>query len=95
MAFIANMVSMVLYFTIVMYFNISASTNILTNFLDAIFLLFLIGGFISDTFLSRFMTCLLFGFLEVLVRTYIFSKSNFSCKILYSIKLFFIISKPS
>ncbi|XWS42268.1 hypothetical protein CRYUN_Cryun16bG0000400 [Craigia yunnanensis] len=66
MGFIANMVSMVLYFSMVMYFNIPASANTLTNFMGSTFLLSLLGGFISDTFLSRFTTCLLFGFFEVL-----------------------------
>lgn len=69
MGFIANMVSMVIYFNRVMYFDIPSSANTLTNFMGAIFLLSLLGGFISDTFLSRLTTCLIFGFLEVLVRT--------------------------
>ncbi|XVF31539.1 hypothetical protein REPUB_Repub16aG0154400 [Reevesia pubescens] len=66
MGFIANMVSMVLYFMMVMYFNIPTSANTLTNFMGSTFLLSLVGGFISDTFLSRYTTSLLFGFFEVL-----------------------------
>ncbi|WRX24523.1 Proton-dependent oligopeptide transporter family - like 10 [Theobroma cacao] len=66
MGFVANMVSLVLYFGYVMYFNISAAANTLTNFMGSTFLLSLLGGFISDTFLSRFTTSLLFGFFEVL-----------------------------
>lgn len=71
MGFVANMVSLVLYFGYVMYFNISAAANTLTNFMGSTFLLSLLGGFISDTFLSRFTTSLLFGFFEVLVRNYL------------------------
>ncbi|KAL8545022.1 hypothetical protein ACS0TY_005286 [Phlomoides rotata] len=57
------MSSMVLYFHI--FFNISTSANILTNFLGSTFLLTIVGGFISDTYLSRLHTCLIFGFLEI------------------------------
>lgn len=69
MGFVANMVSMVLYFMYVMYFDLSSSANTLTNFMGATFLLSLVGGFISDTFLSRLNTVLIFGFLEILVIT--------------------------
>ncbi|KAL4352968.1 hypothetical protein GQ457_06G021870 [Hibiscus cannabinus] len=60
------MVSMVLYFLSVMFFDIPTSANTLTNFMGSTFLLSLVGGFISDTFLTRYTTCLIFGFLEVL-----------------------------
>ncbi|KAK8589161.1 hypothetical protein V6N13_088029 [Hibiscus sabdariffa] len=66
MGFVANMVSMVLYFLSVMFFDIPTSANTLTNFMGSTFLLSLVGGFISDTFLTRYTTCLIFGFLEVL-----------------------------
>ncbi|XP_021898923.1 protein NRT1/ PTR FAMILY 4.5-like [Carica papaya] len=66
MGFIANMVSMYLYFYNVMHFSVSGAANTLTNFLGTTFLLTVVGGFISDTYLNRFTTCLLFGALEVL-----------------------------
>ncbi|KAF8394768.1 hypothetical protein HHK36_020983 [Tetracentron sinense] len=66
MGFVANMASMVLYFLLVMRFDLSGSANTLTNFMGSTFLLSLIGGFISDTYLSRLNTCLIFGLLEVL-----------------------------
>ncbi|KAF1869750.1 hypothetical protein Lal_00017326 [Lupinus albus] len=66
MGFVANMVSMVLYFYGVMHFDLSSSANTLTNFMGSTFLLSLLGGFISDTYLNRFITCLIFGSLEVL-----------------------------
>ena len=68
MGFIANAISMVLYFKNEMHFNLAGASNTLTNLMGSTFLLCLVGGFISDTFLSRFATCLIFGTLEVLVR---------------------------
>ncbi|XP_027338351.1 protein NRT1/ PTR FAMILY 4.5-like [Abrus precatorius] len=66
MGFVANMVSLVLYFYGVMHFDLSSSANTLTNFMGSTFLLSLLGGFISDTYFSRLTTCLLFGSLEVM-----------------------------
>ncbi|GAY59037.1 hypothetical protein CUMW_191520 [Citrus unshiu] len=66
MGFIANGISMVLYFKNEMHFDLAGASNTLTNFFGSTFLLCLVGGFISDTFLSRFATCLIFGTLEVL-----------------------------
>ncbi|KAG5127307.1 hypothetical protein AAZX31_10G133100 [Glycine max] len=66
MGFVANMVSLVLYFYGVMHFDLSNSANTLTNFMGSTFLLSLVGGFISDTYFNRLTTCLLFGSLEVL-----------------------------
>ncbi|XP_004495820.1 protein NRT1/ PTR FAMILY 4.5-like [Cicer arietinum] len=66
MGFVANMVSLVLYFYGVMHFDLSSSANTLTNFMGSTFLLSLVGGFISDAYLNRLTTCLLFGSLEVL-----------------------------
>ncbi|CAK9147570.1 unnamed protein product [Ilex paraguariensis] len=63
--FVANMSVMVLYFKLVMHFDLSTSANTLTNFLGSTFLLTILGGFISDTYLNRLYTCLAFGFLEV------------------------------
>ncbi|CAI9761605.1 unnamed protein product [Fraxinus pennsylvanica] len=63
--FVANMLFMVLYFSMVMHFNISTAANTLTDFLGSTFLLTILGGFISDTYLNRLYTCLIFGFLEI------------------------------
>lgn len=76
MGFVANMVSLVLYFYGVMHFDLSSSANTLTNFMGSTFLLSLVGGFISDTYLNRFTTCLLFGSLEVLVSSKLYNKYN-------------------
>ena len=65
--FVANMASLVLYFMNVMHFSISGSANTLTNYLGTAFLLTLVGGLISDSYMSRLNTCLLFGGIELLV----------------------------
>ncbi|OMP08262.1 Proton-dependent oligopeptide transporter family [Corchorus olitorius] len=64
--FVANMVSLVLYFSFVMKLDFTTSSNTLTNFLGSICLLTLLGGFISDTYLNRLYTILIFGALEVI-----------------------------
>ncbi|KAL2231340.1 UNVERIFIED_CONTAM: Protein NRT1/ PTR FAMILY 4.3 [Sesamum indicum] len=67
MGFVANMVSLVLYFSYKMYFDLSNAANTLTNLMGSTFLLTVVGGFISDTFINRFQTCVIFGTFEVLV----------------------------
>lgn len=66
MGFVANMATLVLYFLYVMHFDVATASNTLTDFMGSTFLLTLVGGFISDTYLSRFTTCLIFGSIEVL-----------------------------
>ncbi|KAI3866013.1 hypothetical protein MKX03_019538 [Papaver bracteatum] len=66
MGFVANMASLVIYFMAVMFFDLSGAATTLTNFMGSTFLLALLGGFISDTYLTRFSTCLLFGLIELL-----------------------------
>lgn len=63
--FVANMVSLVIYFMVVMKFDLSGSATTLTNFLGTAFTLTLLGGFISDSYLNRLNTSLLFGTIEV------------------------------
>ncbi|XP_038975187.1 protein NRT1/ PTR FAMILY 4.5-like [Phoenix dactylifera] len=65
MGFIANMASLVLYFSGVMHFDLSDSATTLTNFMGATFLLTIIGGFISDTYMTRLNTILMFGLIEI------------------------------
>ncbi|KAL7127433.1 hypothetical protein ABFS83_14G253100 [Erythranthe nasuta] len=66
MTFSSNGVSLFSYFHGYMNFSLTKSATALTNYLGTAFLLSLFGGFISDTYLSRFKTCVIFGFLEVL-----------------------------
>ncbi|PSR90114.1 Protein NRT1/ PTR FAMILY 4.5 like, partial [Actinidia chinensis var. chinensis] len=62
---VANMCVFVLYFIYVMHFSVSESANTFTNYMGSSFLLSLVGGFISDTYLSRLTTCLTFGLLQL------------------------------
>ncbi|KAH1109608.1 hypothetical protein GLYMA_04G036100v4 [Glycine max] len=66
MAFVANAVSLVTYFFGYMNFSLTKSATTLTNFMGTAFLLALVGGLISDTYLSRFKTCVLFACMELL-----------------------------
>ncbi|KAL9174951.1 hypothetical protein ABFS82_02G084300 [Erythranthe guttata] len=66
MGLIANMVSLVLYFLHKLYFHLPEAVNTLTNLMGSTFLLSVVGGFISDTYINRFDTCLIFGTIEVL-----------------------------
>ncbi|XP_027338033.1 protein NRT1/ PTR FAMILY 4.3-like [Abrus precatorius] len=48
-----------------MHFSLSRSANIVTNFVGTIFLLSLLGGYLSDSYLGSFWTILIFGFVEL------------------------------
>ncbi|PKI74931.1 hypothetical protein CRG98_004703 [Punica granatum] len=48
-----------------MHFSLSKSANTVTNFVGTIFILALLGGFLSDSYLGCFWTILIFGFLEL------------------------------
>ncbi|KAF6143417.1 hypothetical protein GIB67_029586, partial [Kingdonia uniflora] len=86
MAFISIAVSLVLYFYGYMNFSLTKSATMLTNFMGTAFLMALFGGFISDTYLSRFKTCVLFGSIEVVgyflltVQAYFHVLRPFPCK---------------
>ena len=65
--FVGNMVSLVLYFLGVMHFDSAGSSTTLTNFVGTTFFLTILGGFISDTYMTRLNTILIFGFVEMVV----------------------------
>ncbi|CAL5031919.1 unnamed protein product [Urochloa decumbens] len=48
-----------------MHFPLSQAANVVTNFVGTIFLLALLGGFLSDSYLGCFWTMLTFGFVEL------------------------------
>ncbi|XP_074579761.1 protein NRT1/ PTR FAMILY 4.4-like [Curcuma longa] len=48
-----------------MHYPLSKSANIVTNFVGTIFILSLLGGFLSDSYLGSFFTMLMFGFIEL------------------------------
>lgn len=65
--FVANMSSIVLYFMYVIKFDYSSSATTTTNFLGTTFLLTVVGGFISDTYVNRLNTALIFGGIQLMV----------------------------
>ncbi|KAG5229378.1 protein NRT1/ PTR FAMILY [Salix suchowensis] len=48
-----------------MHFSLSKSANIVTDFVGTIFILALLGGYLSDSYLGCFWTMLIFGFVEL------------------------------
>lgn len=52
-----------------MHFPLSKSANLVTNFIGTVFLLSLLGGFLSDSYLGSFRTMLFFGVIEISVCT--------------------------
>ncbi|KAF5189042.1 NRT1/ PTR FAMILY 4.4 [Thalictrum thalictroides] len=64
--FVANMVSLVLYFLFIMHFDPSGAATTTTNYLGSVFVLTLVGGLISDAYMNRLNTSLIFAALELL-----------------------------
>lgn len=54
-----------------MHFSLSNSANIVTNFIGTIFLLALLGGYLSDFHLGTFWTMVIFGFVELSVSLFL------------------------
>ncbi|XP_025794308.1 protein NRT1/ PTR FAMILY 6.3-like [Panicum hallii] len=53
-------VNLVTYLTATMHLGSAASANAVTNFLGASFMLCLLGGFVADTYLGRYLTIAIF-----------------------------------
>ncbi|KAF6166372.1 hypothetical protein GIB67_034923, partial [Kingdonia uniflora] len=64
--FFANMSNLVLYCLFIMHFDLSASANTTTNYMGTAFLMALLGGVVSDSYMNRMNTTLFFGSLEIL-----------------------------
>ncbi|KAK9170209.1 hypothetical protein Syun_002349 [Stephania yunnanensis] len=64
MAYLGTSVNLVTYFYLYMHYDLSRSADMVTNFMGASFLLSLVGAFISDAYLSRLKTLLVFGSIE-------------------------------
>ncbi|KAL2472477.1 Protein NRT1/PTR FAMILY 6.3 [Abeliophyllum distichum] len=59
-------VNMVTYLTATMHLGNASSANTVTNFLGTSFMLCLLGGFIADTFLGRYLTIGIFATVQAL-----------------------------
>ncbi|KAK8537564.1 hypothetical protein V6N13_096619 [Hibiscus sabdariffa] len=72
LAFLANASNLVLYLSKFMHYSPSSSANIVTNFMGTAFLLALLGGFLSDAFLTTYclyLTSAAIEFMGLLILT--------------------------
>ncbi|RYR29420.1 hypothetical protein Ahy_B01g053788 isoform A [Arachis hypogaea] len=60
-------VNLVTYLTGTMHLRNAASANIVTNFLGTSFMLCLLGGFLADTFIGRYLTIAIFATVQATV----------------------------
>lgn len=68
-----------------MHFPLSRSANVVTNFVGTIFLLALLGGYLSDSYLGSFFTILIFGFIELSVSLILSSFPSSSSLYIYHV----------
>ncbi|KAJ4766606.1 Protein NRT1/ PTR FAMILY 4.5 [Rhynchospora pubera] len=66
MANIANMLNLVNYLRGTLHMGVASASTTVTNFIGAISMFSLVGAFISDSYIKRFNTILIFGPLEIL-----------------------------
>ncbi|KAJ6793994.1 peptide transporter PTR2 [Iris pallida] len=66
LAYLANASNLVTYLLDFMHFSPARASNTVTNFMGTAFLLALLGGFLSDAFLSTYHTYLIGAFVEFL-----------------------------
>ncbi|KAF8398036.1 hypothetical protein HHK36_016962 [Tetracentron sinense] len=66
MANLGTSVNLVTYFYFNMHYDLSDSAGMVTNYMGTSFLLSLVGAFISDAYITRSNTILIFGFIEFL-----------------------------
>lgn len=62
-------VNLVTYLTNTMHLGNAAAANTVTNFLGASFMLSLLGGFVADTFIGRYLTIAVFAAVQASVST--------------------------
>ena len=62
-------VNLVPYMTGTMHLGNAAAANTVTNFIGASFMLCLLGGFVADTYLGRYLTIAIFTAVEATVRS--------------------------
>jgi solute carrier family 15 (peptide/histidine transporter), member 3/4 len=67
MANIANMLNLVGYLRSTLHMGVASASTTVTNFIGAISMFSIVGAFISDSYIRRFNTILIFGPLEILV----------------------------
>ncbi|GLJ31705.1 hypothetical protein SUGI_0637370 [Cryptomeria japonica] len=76
LAFVGSIINLVTYFMMTMNMELAEAANTLTNFVGTTFLLSLVGGFISDCWLTRFKTAIfsiliqIAGYLVLLIQAH-------------------------
>ena len=69
-------VNLVTYLTGTMHLGNAESANVVTNFMGTSFMLCLLGGFVADSFLGRYLTIAIFTAVQASVSTYFFFPHN-------------------
>ena len=67
MVFLACSTNFITYFTKSWHYSSAKASNMVTNFTGTSFLLTIIGGFVADSFLTRFTAFVIFCSIELLV----------------------------
>lgn len=68
LVFLSNATNFIAYFLHTMHYPTAVAANMVTNFMGTAFLFPLLGGYIGDSFLTRFKTLVLSCAIELLVR---------------------------
>jgi dipeptide/tripeptide permease len=63
-------VNLVTYLTATMHLGNAESANVVTNFMGTSFMLCLLGGFVADSFLGRYLTIAIFTAVQASVSHY-------------------------
>ena len=61
-------VNLVTYLTATMHVGNAEAANVVTNFMGTSFMLCLLGGFVADTYLGRYLTIAVFSAVQATVR---------------------------
>lgn len=70
MVFLSNATNFIAYFLKSMHYSAAKSANMVTNFMGTSFLLTIVGGFICDSFITRFTTFIFSCIIELLVKLF-------------------------
>jgi peptide/histidine transporter 3/4 len=76
-------VNLVPYMTGTMHLGNASAANTVTNFIGASFMLCLLGGFVADTYLGRYLTIAIFTAVQATVGSFIYLSPAGRCHLLY------------
>jgi len=72
-------VNLVTYLTGTMHLPSAAAANVVTDFMGTSFLLCLLGGFLADSFLGRYLTIAIFALVQAIVSTPVCMQCKLDC----------------